>query len=167
MAEQQQDNQLQFLLSDLGTRIRDLEERSGSMKERILLIGTNLLETKEEVQQKVLQIEKQNNQLISEIKKMNSTINMISSELNNFVRKDEIVLIERMLKDFQPLEFVRKKDLEEMTQNKINQETAREEKKSGMIKPWNSDEGTRSPIEPNVIIRNENQTQKNKNQENK
>jgi len=117
MAEQQ-DSQLQFLVSDLGTRIRDLEEKANAMKERLLLVGSNLLETKEETQQKVSQIEKQNSQLLVEIKKINSLNQMISSELNNFVRKDEIVLIERMLKDFQPLDFVRRKDLEEINKGK-------------------------------------------------
>jgi hypothetical protein len=121
MAELQQDNQLQFLISDLGTRVRDIEERTNTTRERILLLGSNLLETKEGIQEKVSQIEKQNSQLLSEIKKINSLTQMISSELNNFVRKDEIVLIERMLKDFQPLEFIRKKDFEEFlkSQNKL------------------------------------------------
>lgn len=129
MAEQQ-DNQLQFLLSDLGTRVRDIEERTNTTKERLLLIGNNLLETKEEVQEKVAQIEKQNNQLLTEIKKINTLTQMISSELNNFVRKDEIILIERMLKDFQPLDFMRKKDFEELSQKKNLEEIQTQKNKN-------------------------------------
>jgi hypothetical protein len=127
---EQQDNQLQFLLSDLGTRVRDIEERTNTTKERLLLIGSNLLETKEEVQEKVAQIEKQNNQLLTEIKKINSLTQMISSELNNFVRKDEIILIERMLKDFQPLDFMRKKDFEELSQKKNLEEIQTQKNKN-------------------------------------
>jgi len=123
MVEQQQDNQLQLILSDLGTRMREIEERTNSIKERMLIINSNLIDSKEELEQRVLAIEKQNAILTSEIKKINSTVQNILSETNNFVRKDEIILVERMLKDFQPLDFVRRKDLEELKENeksKIN-----------------------------------------------
>jgi hypothetical protein len=117
MADQQQDNQLQYLLSDLGTRMRELEERTSSIKERVLLINSNMIDSKEEIEQRVLAIEKQNANLTADLKKINSTIQNILAETNNFVRKDEIILVERMLKDFQPLEFARRKDLEELKES--------------------------------------------------
>jgi hypothetical protein len=118
MADQQQDNQLQFLLSDLGTRLRDIEERTSSLKERIALINNNLIDTRENIDQRLSQVEKQNSSLSAELKKLNFNMQSIISEINNFVRKDEIILVERMLKDFQPLEFVRKKDIEDMKLSK-------------------------------------------------
>lgn len=118
MADPQPDNQLQFLLSDLGTRLRDIEERTSSLKERLILINSNLIDIKENVEQRISQIEKQNATLSAEIKKLTFNSQSLMSEMNNFVRKDEIILVERMLKDFQPLDFVRKKDLEEMKNEK-------------------------------------------------
>ena len=126
---EQQDNQLQFLISDLGTRLRDIEERTNTLKERTQMLGSNLLETKETVEERVSRIEKQNAQISQDLKKINSSLQNILSELGNFVRKDEIILVERMLKDFQPLEFARKKDLDELSaqlntnQKNKNQET--------------------------------------------
>jgi uncharacterized membrane-anchored protein YhcB (DUF1043 family) len=115
MAEgEKQEGQIQFLLSDISTRIRDLEERSNSMKERVMMLGQNLLNTKENIEERVIMIEKQNSQIGLELKKLKSDISSLNSEINNFTRKDEIILVERMLKDFQPLEFVRRKDVEEM-----------------------------------------------------
>lgn len=118
MVDQQSDTQLQFLLSDLGTRLRDIEERTSSLKERIALINNNLIDVRENTDQRLSEIEKQNSSLSLEIKKLNSNMRSIISEINNFVRKDEIILIERMLKDFQPLDFLRKKDLEDMKLSK-------------------------------------------------
>ena len=120
MVDQQdaQSNQLQFFLTDLGTRIKDLEEKTSSMRERLNLISQNLIDSREEIQDRILKTEKQNNQISIEIKKMSNLLQSISSEINNFVRKEEIVLVERMLKDFQPLEFVRRKDVEEMIKKK-------------------------------------------------
>lgn len=113
MDDQQQDNQLQYLLSDLGTRMREMEERTSSLKERLQLINTNMIDSKEEIEQRVLAIEKQNTTIAADMKKINNSIQNLLGETNNFVRKDEIILVERMLKDFQPLEFARRKDLEE------------------------------------------------------
>jgi len=126
MADQQQDNQLQYILSDLGTRMRELEERTSSIKERVLLINSNMIDSKEEMEQRILAIEKQNANLASDLKKVNSSVQNILAETNNFVRKDEIILVERMLKDFQPLEFARRKDLEELKESiniKVNERT--------------------------------------------
>ncbi len=117
MAEvQQQDNQLQFLLADISTRIRDIEERNNSMRERIQILGQNMLNTRESTEERVSQIEKQNSQIALDLKKIKTNLENLNSEMSNFVRKDEIILVERMLKDFQPLEFIRRKDVEEMLQ---------------------------------------------------
>lgn len=108
----QQNNQLDIIFADIGTRMRELEERTSSVRERVLLINTNVLTFKEDMEQRILNLEKTISTLSKDIKKMNEYIKNILSETNNFVRKDEIILVERMLKNFQPLEFVRKKDLE-------------------------------------------------------
>ena len=123
MADQQdnQSSQLQFFLTDLGTRIKDLEEKTSSMKERLNLVSQNLIESREGNQDKILKIERQTNQLTLEVKKLGTILQSISSEMNNFARKDEIVLVERMLKDFQPLEFMRKGDVEELLKEKSEQ----------------------------------------------
>jgi len=117
MDDPQQDNQLQYILSDLGTRMREMEERTSSLKERLQLINSNMIDSKEELEQRVLTIEKQNALMANDMKKISNAIQNLLAETNNFVRKDEIILVERMLKDFQPLEFVRRKDLEEFKES--------------------------------------------------
>ena len=52
-----QDN-IQFLLSDLNTRIRDAEERNRITKERTMLLGKNLIDIKEELSKEIREIEK-------------------------------------------------------------------------------------------------------------
>jgi hypothetical protein len=109
----------------LLARIREIEERTNSIKERLLLFGKNLIETKEELEERAKNTDKETVKISQAIKEISNNIKLIEEETNNFVRKDEIILVERMLKDFKPLEFVRTKDLEEsvleiLSKSKIN-----------------------------------------------
>jgi hypothetical protein len=58
-----------------------------------------------------------------DLDKLKKTSNSLLTEFNKFVKREELVLVERMLKDFQPLEFMRKKDVEELIEKKINIKT--------------------------------------------
>lgn len=122
MVENQQNTQIQFLLTDLNTRIKDIEERNSSLRERIILLSQNTINLKEGIEQRMGDIEKKQNQINIDMKKIKSMLDNVLSEINNFTRKDEIILVERMLKDFQPLEFVRKKDVEEMINDALTGE---------------------------------------------
>ena len=42
--------------TDLSIRFRDLEEKNKILRERVLLIGQNLIETKEETTNKIIEL---------------------------------------------------------------------------------------------------------------
>ena len=125
MAEQdpQQQAQIQFLLSDFNTRLRDLEERNRIIRERVLLLGQNLISSREESEQELQELKKQSNQNKRDAEKSKKLADNIISELDKFAKRDEVLIIERMLKDFQPLEFMRKKDVEELIDKKLKAKT--------------------------------------------
>lgn len=108
-------DQTQFFISDLNTKVSELEQRNENLRERVLLLGKNLVESREETAGVVSEIKRSIDLTSKDLQKLKSTANNIIGELDNFVRKEEMVVIERMLKDFQPLEFVRRKDLEEIS----------------------------------------------------
>jgi hypothetical protein len=114
-----QGGDIQFLLSDLNTRIRDAEERNKITKERALLVGKNLIETKQETSDELKEIKLQNTSMQREIEKLQKISNSLIEETGKYIKREEMILLERMLKDFQPLEFVRMKDLEEAIEQKI------------------------------------------------
>jgi hypothetical protein len=110
---------MQFLLTDLNTRIRDAEERNRITRERTLLIGKNLIETKEEITKELKEIKQQNLETKKEIEKLKKTTQNLILETGKYIKREEIMLIERMLKDFQPLEFVRMKDLDNLLKERF------------------------------------------------
>ena len=114
-----QGGDIQFLLSDLNTRIRDAEERNKITKDRALLVGKNLIETKQETSDELKEIKLQNTSMQREIEKLQKISNSLIEETGKYIKREEMILLERMLKDFQPLEFVRMKDLEEAIEQKI------------------------------------------------
>jgi hypothetical protein len=123
MAEQPTDigSQTQILLSDFNTRLRDIDERSRLIRERVLLLGKNLISSKQETEDELKEIKKDNIEIKKDLDKLKKISNSLLSEFNKFVKRDEIMMIERMLKDFQPLEFTRKKDVEELIDSRIKE----------------------------------------------
>lgn len=114
----EQNQNIQALLSDFNIRLRDLDEQNRLIKERTKLLSQNLLDSKEELEAEIKELKKQNNELQKQNNEFKSKINSILSEIQKFVKRDEILVIERMLKDFQPLEYMRKKDVEELLETK-------------------------------------------------
>ena len=126
MAEQQTaGDQIQFLLSDFNTRLRDIEERNRLVKERVLLLGQNLISIKTSADDEISNLKKQTNQMKRELTKLKSLVNSVVTETNKFVKKDEMIVIERMLKDFQPLDFARMKDVEAIVKKILTKQNSK------------------------------------------
>jgi predicted nucleic acid-binding Zn-ribbon protein len=123
MPEQQEaGGQVQFLLTDFNTRHRDIDERNRLIRERVLLLGKNLISSRQDVEDELKEIKKDNQQIKKDIDEIKKTNSRLISEFSKFIKREEILLIERMLKDFQPLEFMRKKDVEELIGTKTKKE---------------------------------------------
>ena len=115
---QDPDAQIKFLLSDFNTRLKDTDERNKLIRERVLLLGKNLISSRQENEDELKILKQENIQIKQDLEKLKKTSNSLLAEFNKFVKREELTLIERMLKDFQPLEFVRMKDLEEALHKK-------------------------------------------------
>ena len=98
-------------LSDMIVRFRDLEEKQKMLKDRILLIGQNLIETKEKTSSDILEIKKELEIIKKNTSRLVSFLETASAEFSKFARKEDLEILSRQAKMFQPLEFVRKKDL--------------------------------------------------------
>lgn len=96
------------------TKLKDLEENYRILKDRTLLIGQNLIETKERTDQKMLEIKKDIETLKNNMQRLVAFIETASEEFSKFARKEDLEILYKQAKMFQPLEFVRKKDLEKL-----------------------------------------------------
>jgi hypothetical protein len=114
MSEDEGENQY---FTETSTKVRDLEEKQRIIKDRILLIGQNLIEMKEDVHIAFLDIKKDIEIMKRDIERLKSFFETASGEFSKFAKKEELEILSRQAKMFQPLEFVTKKDLEKLKNN--------------------------------------------------
>ena len=114
MAEE--DYEAQYF-TETSTRVRDLEEKQRIIKDRILLIGQNLIEVKDEVHDVFLSIKRDIEIMKRDIERLKSFFETASSEFSKFAKKDELDVLAKQAKMFQPLDLVTKKDLEKLKNN--------------------------------------------------
>jgi hypothetical protein len=105
------------LSMDLNAKIRTLEERQRILKDQLLLIGQNLVEIKERTNQKSLEMKKDIEVMKQTLDRLSSFLETISGEFSKFAKKEDLEILTKQAKMFQPMEFVRKKDLETLKNN--------------------------------------------------
>lgn len=114
MAEEEYENQY---FTEISTKIRDLEDKQRIIKDRMLLIGQNLIEMKDEVHSIFLSMKKDIEILKRDTERLKSFFEAASGEFSKFAKKEELEILSKQAKMFQPLEFVTKRDLEKLKNN--------------------------------------------------
>jgi hypothetical protein len=114
MAEWNYENQY---FTETSTKVRDLEEKQRIIKDRILLIGQNLIEMKEDIHLTLLDIKKNIEVMKVDIERLKSFFETASGEFSRFAKKEDLEILSKQAKMFQPLEFVTKRDLEKLKNN--------------------------------------------------
>jgi len=107
-------------MDDVNIRLRDLEEKNRILKDRTLLIGENLIESKEEMEKDITELKSKINFMEKEISRLKGIIETIMDETSNLARKSQLDIIERQMEMFSPLELVRQKDMEKEVKKILN-----------------------------------------------
>ena len=108
MPEQEGYENYGYYDSQSNSKMKDLEEKQNLLKDRLLLIGHNLIETKEEDNKKITKLKKDVEDLKEEIRKMKNFLEMVSEELSKFARREDLEILSKQAKMFQPLNLIKK-----------------------------------------------------------
>lgn len=108
------------LLSEFGTRLNEVEEKQRLIKDRVLLIGENLVSTKEQYEKELGNFRKQISEITTDLKGIKQLNKRIVNELENYARITEVEVVERQIRMFQPLEFARIQDVQRIVQKEVN-----------------------------------------------
>jgi len=99
---------------EMNTRLKDLEEKQRIIKDRLLLTGSNLIDTRNDTQKEIITLKKQVENITKELERIKSFMETLSDEISRFARKDDLEILMKQAKMFQPLELVTKNDLEKL-----------------------------------------------------
>lgn len=98
-----QESPITALLSDFNTKLRDIEERQRLIKDRVLLVGENLVNEKEETLIEISELKNKTESLGKEMERIKDTMASLIEETRGFARKSELEILQRQFKMFQPL----------------------------------------------------------------
>lgn len=107
MEEEQYDYAGQAL-TEINARIRNLEEKQRTLKDRLLLIGQNLIEIRKENNQNTLEIKKDIETTKQNMERVRSFLETASSEFTKFAKKEDLEILSKQAKMFQPLKLIKK-----------------------------------------------------------
>lgn len=119
MPEQIQPDPVSALLSEFNTKLREIEEKQKLIKDRVLLIGENLVAIREDTIKEISELKNKSRNIEQEIKKIKNTISRLIELNNDFARKSELEIIKNQIKMFSPLEFARIQDVERIINKKL------------------------------------------------
>jgi len=127
MAEQnQQEDYFNSLVSNINTKLRDIEEKQSIIKDRVILIGNNLISEKDRVDEELVEIKKNLVDITNDLKRLKVMLGGTIETNNNFAKRSELEILERQFKMFQPLELARISDVESIVKKVLD---SRENKK--------------------------------------
>jgi regulator of replication initiation timing len=118
MAQSEQ-NYNQDAFSDIAVRLRDIEDKQNLIKDRVLLIGDNLVSEKEENEKELMNLKMQISFITEEIKRLKMTLQRMIDENQQLTRKNEFEILKRQFEMFQPLELARIEDVKDIVRQEM------------------------------------------------
>lgn len=126
MAEQQID--AARILSSFSTKIKSLEEKQESLREKTLLLGQSFLKQEETLREEVAILKDEIKELRSDLERVKERVENILQEMGNFARKEELKLVEKYMKIWEPLKFVKADEVKKMISDALEKEHTKHEK---------------------------------------
>ena len=114
MADPYDVNAISALLAEFSTRLNDMEERQRLLKERVLMLSRTLLKQGDKIGKEFSLIKEDLKLVTDSLDKMKDAINHIVSESTEFARREELKVIEKYMKLWEPLRYARIEDVKEM-----------------------------------------------------
>jgi len=119
MPEEETYDATEGYVTDFNVKLRDIEEKQNLLKERVILLGENLIDEKEDVEDEVSKMRADMASLENEVSKIKLAIERLIESQNNFARKREVEILQRQFEMFQPLELARMSDVRDMIDKAI------------------------------------------------
>ena len=102
------------ILTDLNTKIKDLDEKNSLLNEKTLLLGQSLLKQEDHIMKEMAILKDELRDLRNDFERLKEGVNHIVHESANFARKEELKVLDRYMKIWEPLKFVKEDEVKRM-----------------------------------------------------
>ncbi|HIH17491.1 MAG TPA: hypothetical protein HA282_05540 [Nanoarchaeota archaeon] len=106
-------NAISALLSDFAGRVKALEEKFNLLRERVLVLTQNFVSRERDLQKELDMIQDENKNLRLEMRKLSERFESMVSRQEDYARKEELAVVEKYFKLFEPIKFVTSEEIEE------------------------------------------------------
>lgn len=107
------------MFSEFSTKIADIEGKYEMLRERMLLSNESFLKTRDNVNKEVRILKDEIREIKDEIEKIKETIQHLLTETDNYARKEELRILERYIKIWEPLKFVKVDEVQKMIDDSL------------------------------------------------
>ena len=99
----QEETQDYSYLNEINGKLKDLEEKQNLTRDRVLLIGKNLIDAREKTKEEIGELKAEVESLKREFSKIRDTLQNILDGFEDFARKEELEILKRQWDMFSPL----------------------------------------------------------------
>lgn len=96
----------------MGSSVRDLEEQNRNLKDRLILVAQNFIDFRDKTEEEMLVIKKDIQILKNSVLKIRDFIETLSGEFGKMAKKEDMDILVKQAKMFQPMNFVLKKNFQ-------------------------------------------------------
>jgi archaellum component FlaC len=109
--EEENVSSISALFGEFSRRLTDMEENFRMLKDRLLAVSKTMLSHTEKVNKDVLALREEVREIRNELDRLRETVEHVVAESSEFARREELKMIERYAKVFEPLHYTTEEDV--------------------------------------------------------
>lgn len=102
------------------SKLRDLEEKHKLLKERILLVGENLVDFRSDISKSISTLKSSLEAVREDVDRLTSSVKRISEDVESRARKADLEILQRQAKMFEPLKLASVDDVRRIIKEGAN-----------------------------------------------
>ena len=119
MVDDKATGQIAKLLNEFGLRITNFEERIRILEDKINTLNNTTINQEKEFNEDISGLRQDIQNMKSILIELKERVSYVINEMPSFVRRDELKIIERFIKLWQPVKFARIEDVKRIVDEKI------------------------------------------------
>ena len=108
------------LLNEFGLRVTSFEERIRILEDKIDALNNTTINQEKDFNENITELRQSVQGMKSILTELKERVNYVINEMPSLVRRDELKIIEKFIKLWQPVKFARIEDVTRIIDEKIN-----------------------------------------------